>query len=149
MNRLPPYTVFIGGKFDPIHQGHIEYIVNAAKLGDYLYVAINTDEVVAQYSKKKFCAIPFQYRRILVLGLLKFYDIQGEVLAATNSDGTVTDELRCVHPDIFAKGGDRTPENMPASELALCQELGIKLVYGVSEILNSSSKIWSWTEEAH
>jgi len=41
------------------------------------------------------------------------------------------DALRKVKPHIFAKGGDRTPENMPTSEVELCKRLGIKIIYGV------------------
>jgi len=39
--------------------------------------------------------------------------------------------VQIVKPNIFAKGGDRTPDNMPKSEVELCEKLGIKIVYGV------------------
>ena len=34
--------IAISGYFDPIHVGHIEYINNAKKLGDWLIVIVNT-----------------------------------------------------------------------------------------------------------
>ena len=52
-------------------------------------------------------------------------------------DGTVAKALymiRMKYPDdeiIFAKGGDRTPENMPKNELEACTKLNIKIVYGI------------------
>ena len=40
----------VSGGFDPIHSGHIEYIKEAKKYGDYLIVALNSD---AWLKKKK------------------------------------------------------------------------------------------------
>ena len=34
--------------------------------------------------------------------------------------------LETVKPSIFAKGGDRTPESLPKSEVEVCGKLGIK-----------------------
>ena len=35
--------VVVSGGFDPIHSGHIAYLVSAKKLGDKLIVALNSD----------------------------------------------------------------------------------------------------------
>ena len=35
--------VVVTGGFDPIHSGHIDYIREAAKLGDILIVGVNSD----------------------------------------------------------------------------------------------------------
>jgi hypothetical protein len=43
--------------------------------------------------------------------------------------------------DIFAKGGDRTPTNMPQNELDICDRLGIEIVYGCGDLVNSSSNL--------
>ncbi len=41
-------------------------------------------------------------------------------------------------PDIFAKGGDRTIDNIPEKEI--CEKFGIKMVFGVGgEKVQSSS----------
>jgi cytidyltransferase-like protein len=42
--------IAIAGKFDPVHEGHIDHIVKAAKLGDYLYIITHTDHVVVSHS---------------------------------------------------------------------------------------------------
>ena len=39
--------VAISGYFDPIHVGHIEYINNAKKLGDWLIVIVNNNKQCA------------------------------------------------------------------------------------------------------
>ena len=37
-------VVIASGGFDPIHSGHIQYLLEAKKLGDILVVALNSDE---------------------------------------------------------------------------------------------------------
>ena len=55
-------------------------------------------------------------------------------------DGTVTEALQELKPDIFAKGGDRRDDAaMPASEIEVCDRLGIQIVYGAGDLLASSS----------
>ena len=36
-------AVLVTGGFDPIHKGHIEYLRDAKRLGDILYVGLNSD----------------------------------------------------------------------------------------------------------
>ena len=36
--------VVVSGGFDPIHAGHIEYMMSARALGDKLIVALNSDK---------------------------------------------------------------------------------------------------------
>ena len=121
--------------------------MKAADLGNFLWVVVNPDDVVTSHSAKKFCAIPLKYRMMILNGLLLHLAINGEVIPSTNPDGTVSNELERLKPDIFAKGGDRIDNNhMPASEIKICERLGIKIIYGIGDLLNSSSKIWKWTE---
>jgi D-beta-D-heptose 7-phosphate kinase/D-beta-D-heptose 1-phosphate adenosyltransferase len=89
--------------------------------------------------KKGYCFMPLE-DRIAVIEAIKYVD---EVVVCSEScDLTTCDILRSVKPKIFAKGGDRTPENMPRSEVELCEKLGIKVVYGVGgEKIQSSSWI--------
>lgn len=141
-------TVAIGGKMDPIHDGHIDNIIKASKLGKYLFVMLNTDEAVAKYSVKKFCAIPWDYRALMIRGLMYYLHIQGEIVKTIDGDDLCADTLEMLHPTIFAKGGDRTPNNMPQKELDVCERLKIEVVYGVGDLLNSSSRIGILIKEA-
>ena len=56
-------------------------------------------------------------------------------------DRSVCRALREIKPDIFGNGGDRKPDGDPVPEVALCEELGIEMVYdlGVNGKVQSSS----------
>ena len=64
------------------------------------------------------------------------------VVLNIDSDGTCAETLRSIRPDIFAKGAEYTLDNIPESELAVCREIGCKVVTGVGERLNCSSKYY-------
>jgi len=146
--------VFIAGKFDPIHDGHLEHIIKASKLGDTLVIITHSDAIIAKTSSKKKCFIP-EWARILILkGIMKELKIRGWVKLSIDEDGTITktleETINRLRPDlttdwtfILAKGGDRTPDNMPESEIKVCRDLGIEIKYGIGDLLNSSSKITS------
>ena len=99
--------VFTNGCFDILHVGHIRYLQEARELGDYLVVAINSDESVRQLKG---------YPRPFVT-----QDERAEMLAALESVDYVTiyDELtaeavvRLLRPEIYVKGGDNRPDTIP------------------------------------
>ncbi len=134
-------VVAICGKFDPIHNGHIDHIMKASKLGDYLLIITHTDDKVAQTSAKGICAVPLWARKLLLEGLMLRLGIDGEVVLSIDEDGTVTETVKKYRPNKLAKGGDRIPTNMPEKEVNACKEVGCEIVYGVGDLLNSSSKI--------
>lgn len=134
--------VAIAGKFDPPHEGHLAHIKAAAKLGDFLIIITHFDNIVAENSAKKACILKYEVRRDLLMGLLALYRIKGDVMASVDTDGTVTETLKLIKPDIFAKGGDRVPGALPESEVDVCKEIGCKIVYGVGGgKIASSSKL--------
>ena len=47
-------VVMVSGGFDPIHIGHIRYIQEAKKLGDYLIVVLNNDHWLRKKKGKEF-----------------------------------------------------------------------------------------------
>lgn len=117
--------VAVSGGFDPIHVGHIKHLKEAKKLGDELVVILNTDEFLQW--KKGYFFMPFSERK-KILESIKFVD---RVVRCIDEDQTVAKTLEQLKPDIFAKGGDRTIENIPQAEKVVCSSLGIKLVLGV------------------
>ena len=54
----------VSGGFDPIHSGHISYINAAKKYGDYLIIALNSDEWLRQKKGKEF--MPFEERKSIL-----------------------------------------------------------------------------------
>lgn len=124
---------------DPFHDGHLQHIKKAMELGDYLIVLVSNDADMVR--KKGKCNIPLASRMEIVELILKGLGFPREVIETIDKDGTQAETLRVVKPDKFAKGGDRTPDNMPQNELDACQEIGCEIVYGVGEQLNQSSKV--------
>ena len=45
--------VLVGGCFDLLHYGHIEFLKNAKKQGEYLIVALEPDEAIVNYKKRQ------------------------------------------------------------------------------------------------
>ena len=116
------------GGFDPFpHIGHRSYFRLARALGNYLIVLLNTDEFLLR--KKGIVCTPFEER----LDMIKELRCVDEVVRVIDEDQTVAETLRLVRPNIFAKGGDRTPYNMPQKEIDVCKELGIEIRYGVCD----------------
>ena len=127
--------VAVAGGFDPIHIGHLRHLQMAKRLGNHLIVMVSNDEDMVR--KKGYCFMPLE-ERVEILKELKCVD---EVVETKDNDGTQARTLQAIKPDIFAKGGDRTPGNMPQNEITVCNELGISIVYGVGEQMKSSSQM--------
>lgn len=124
--------IAVSGGFDPVHIGHVRMFEEAKKLGD-LQIYLNSDDFLIEKKGKAF--MPYKEREEIL-------EAWGEVLPVIDADQTVCESLKLYKPDIFANGGDRTTDNVP--EQAVCEELGIKMVWGVgggkiqssSELLN-------------
>lgn len=125
--------VAASGYFDPIHKGHVEYLKKARELGGRLIVIVNSDEQTI--NKKGYVFMP-QSDRMAIVKSLKFVD---EVMLSIDRDGSVCESLRLLNPDIFAKGGDRTKQEIPESKI--CRELGIKIIDGLGKKIQSSSEL--------
>ena len=57
----------VSGGFDPIHSGHISYINAAKKYGDYLIIALNSDDWLTAKKGKAF--MPFEERKAILENL--------------------------------------------------------------------------------
>jgi len=63
--------VYVIGVFDLFHKGHVELLKRARKLGDKLIVAVNGDDMVAQYKRRP---IINEENRLSVVEACKFVD---------------------------------------------------------------------------
>jgi len=133
-------VVAIAGSFSIVHEGHIDHIQKAYKLGNWLIIITHKDRIIKKY--KGIRPVTLNARIAILKGLISSLGGLGEVIVARDTDGTVTKTLREIKPDIFAKGGDRNDGNMPQSEIDVCKEIGCEIRYGVGDLLNSSTKIW-------
>jgi D-beta-D-heptose 7-phosphate kinase/D-beta-D-heptose 1-phosphate adenosyltransferase len=126
--------VAISGGFDPITVGHVRYIEAAAAMGRKLTVIVNRDDFLMR--KKGYVFMPFKERAKILLTMRGV----SNVVICIDNDNSVCRTLRVVRPDIFAKGGDRTKDNIP--EVDVCKELDIKIVDGVGGYDKPQSSSW-------
>ena len=87
------------GTFDLFHFGHLEILRRSKELGDYLIVAVSTDEFNASKKKKSF--YPFEHR-IQIIKAIKYVD---EVIPEDNWDQKHTD-IVSKNIDVFTMGSD-------------------------------------------
>jgi len=132
--------VLVTGGFDPLHSGHIKYFRDAAKLGNKLYVGLNSDKWLANKKGKPF--LPLDERMTVVKALSMVTD----VITFDDNDGTACDAIKQLldkYPNdsiIFANGGDRNLSNIP--EMTLTDpRLHFEFSIGGTDKLNSSSWI--------
>jgi D-beta-D-heptose 7-phosphate kinase/D-beta-D-heptose 1-phosphate adenosyltransferase len=117
--------VGVSGGFDPIHIGHVRYLKDAAELG-YVQVYLTTDDWLIR--KKGYRLIPWEMRK----RLLEEYPFVYEVLPQIEDpDDTAAASLAHYKPQIFAKGGDRTINNIPKPEIEVCSKYNIDIATGI------------------
>ncbi len=88
------------GTFDLLHYGHINLLRRAKALGDYLIVALSTDEFNLN-SKNKVCYFSYEKRKAL-LESIRYVDL---VIPEENWEQKITD-VKEYHIDTFVMGDD-------------------------------------------
>ena len=126
-------TVAISGYFDPIHVGHLEYIIEAKKLGDKLIVIVNNNHQCVLKKGKPFMD---ENDRVTIVSSIKYVD---EVFHSIDKDKTVCKSLEKIKPTIFANGGDRKNYEIPES--VICNKYNIEIIDGLGEKIRSSSDL--------
>jgi len=98
--------VFTNGCFDILHLGHIQYLRQAAALGDVLVVAVNSDESVRRL---KGAGRPIQpdRERAEILGALEMVGF-----VTIFEEDTPLTVIRALLPDVLVKGGDWSVETI-------------------------------------
>ena len=126
-------TVAISGYFDPIHVGHLEYIIEAKKLGHKLIVIVNNNHQCVLKKGKPFMD---ENDRVTIVSSIKYVD---EVFLSIDKDKTVCKSIEKIKPDIFANGGDRKNYEIPES--VICNKYNIEIIDGLGEKIRSSSDL--------
>lgn len=134
-------VVAVSGGFDPIHIGHVRMFRDAKKLGDELVVILNNDNWLNK--KKGYVFMPEQERKEVIENLRMVDRVIVTKHNKHTNDMSVSTEIMKLKPDIFGKGGDRNPSNVPipGSEVDVCDKIGCEIVYnlGVGGKVQSSS----------
>ncbi len=113
--------VFTNGCFDLLHVGHVRYLQAARALGEALCVAVNGDASVRAL-KGPTRPINSEQDRAEVLAALGCVDY----VVVFNTE-RVTDLVRVIRPQIYAKGGDYTVERLNAEERWALGEVGAEI----------------------
>ncbi len=103
--------VFTNGCFDILHAGHVQYLNEAAQLGDRLIVAVNSDASVKRL-KGETRPINTVNDRMAVLSSLAAVD-----WVISFEDDTPEALLEALKPDILVKGGDYTENQVVGAEI--------------------------------
>lgn len=96
--------VLTNGCFDVLHRGHTRYLQQAKALGDVLVVALNGDDSVTRLKGPDRPINPV-HDRAGVIAALSCVDY----VTVFDTD-TPIPLIRALRPDIYAKGGDYSPE---------------------------------------
>lgn len=105
------------GTFDLLHYGHINLLRRAKQYGDYLILALSTDDFNWNQKRKK-CYFSFDKRKAL-LEAIRYVDL---VIPEESWDQKVTD-VREYHIDTFVMGDDWK------GEFDFLQDEGVDVVY--------------------
>ena len=87
------------GVYDYLHYGHLKLFERAAKLGDYLIVAVQVDEEIHRTKPEAKVLYTFEQRREFV-GAIKFVN---EAVPYWQVD----EDIKKIDFDVFAIGGDQ------------------------------------------
>jgi cytidyltransferase-like protein len=131
-------AIIVSGYFNPLHKGHIEYFQYSKALGDLLFVIVNNDKQRALKGSKEF---QLEAERLFIVENLKVVD---KCFLSIDEDRTVIQSIAKIHHNFsnefdlaFANGGDQNNDTIP--ERAICEELGIVLLDGLGNKIQSSS----------
>ena len=138
MNKMKKKAIIVSGYFNPIHKGHIEYFNNAKKLADELFVIVNSDYQRLLKASKKFQE---EDERMIIVSNIKAVD---KAILSIDKDRTVCKTLKLIFNEyeteyelFFANGGDQNNDTIP--ERSICEKVGITLVDGLGDKVQSSS----------
>lgn len=131
-------AIIVSGYFNPIHKGHLEYFELARELADELFVIVNNDVQRELKGSREFQS---EAERILIVSSLRIVD---KTILSIDVDRTVRETINQISRDFgaqydlaFANGGDQNNRTIP--ERSTCESLGITLVDGLGDKIQSSS----------
>ena len=131
-------AIIVSGYFNPIHKGHLEYFNSAKALVDELFVIVNSDLQRTLKGSKEFQK---EDERLFIVQNIKAVDT---AIISIDKDRTVCATIAHLHKHFneaydfgFANGGDQDNNSIP--EAPICKQLGIQLIDGLGDKIQSSS----------
>jgi rfaE bifunctional protein nucleotidyltransferase chain/domain len=135
--------VFTNGCFDLLHQGHLQYLMQARMLGDKLVIGLNSDASTRKL-KGETRPINDQRSRSMMLATMIFVDA-----VVIFDEETPYELINIVRPDILVKGGDYNPETIVGADLVKSYGGSVKVLSFLdgfsstaieTKIINSAAK---------
>lgn len=106
-------VVFTNGCFDILHSGHIQYLSEAAQLGDKFVLGLNSDASVSRL-KGQNRPIKSQICRADILAFMKDID-----MVIIFDEDTPENLISTIVPDVLVKGGDWKIDEIVGSAIVL------------------------------
>jgi glycerol-3-phosphate cytidylyltransferase len=126
-------VIYTAGTYDLFHFGHLNILLKAKEMGDYLIVGVSSDKLIKKYKKIK--PIISYKDRVAIIKELKCVD-----KVIKQSEFFKIKQLKKYNIDIIILGNDW--ENKEFPELEKCmKELNIKVKYVPYTARLSTSKI--------
>ena len=98
--------VFTNGCFDLLHVGHVRYLAQAKKLGDFLIIGLNSDSSVKELKGEDRPINSFEDRATLLSA------IESVDSVIMFREQTPENLIKDIVPDILVKGGDYNIEDI-------------------------------------
>ena len=114
-------VVLTNGVFDLLHVGHVRCLEDARSRGDFLVVAVNSDDSAARLKGKGRPVVP-EAERMEVLSGLGFVDY-----VTSFGEETADKLIEQLRPTIYAKGTEYTLKALPERETL--KRLDVKAVF--------------------
>ncbi len=102
--------VFTNGCFDLLHKGHVQYLEQAADLGDHLIIGLNSDDSTMRL-KGPNRPINRQDSRAFVMAAIGFVDA-----VVVFDEDTPAELIHLLTPDILVKGGDYNADEIVGAD---------------------------------
>lgn len=121
--------VFTNGVFDLFHAGHLQSLRLARLEGSVLLVAVNSDASVRRLKGEGRPILP-QDQRMRVLAAMEMVDC-----VTCFDEDTPTELIKLLRPEVLAKGGHYTTEQIVGHEIVLGyggRVVGVPIVAGRS-----------------
>jgi len=104
-------VVFTNGCFDVLHRGHVEFLNEAKRCGDVLFVGLNSDDSVRRIKGKNRPIVPQEDRAYILSNLLAVDYV------ALFEDDTPRAMIESLLPDVLVKGADWSLEEVVGKEI--------------------------------
>jgi len=131
-------ATILSGYFNPLHKGHLELFHKARLKGSEVWVIVNNDHQRKLKGSKEFMD---ENERLEIIRALKIVD---KAFLSIDTDKTQCATLKALSTFFsneyslqFANGGDQNNDTIP--EVKVCKEMGIRLIDGLGDKIQSSS----------